>query len=421
MILLKGGYLIDTKGLEIKKKDILIEGRKIKRISHNISPRGAKVVDVRDKFIAPALCDMHVHSRVPGKEYAEDFYSLSKACLRGGIGSVVVMPNTVEVTDDINILKRLKKISKSQSPLDVYFTSAITECEEGKELVNFKKNSKYVVGFTDDGRWLSNSKLMDEAIKMSLRVKKIILSHPQFPISDGHINEGKVSKYLRISGIPSYTEYIAVFRDCLLAILNNSPLHLQHISCGFSVDLIKEAKKINSRITAETCPHYFWFCEEDVVNANFKMNPPLRTKKDVKRIIDGIKEGTIDVIATDHAPHTPCEKSLPLEKAPFGVIGVETLFSASVDKLHIQEKIPLEKIISMMSLHPAKVLNMEDKGFLSEGLEASLFVFSFNGWEYKYSYSKSRNSPFLGKRFKTKVEMTMLKGKILYDNDRFFI
>lgn len=421
MILLKGGYLIDTKHLEIKKRDILIEGRKIKRISQKLSLKGTKVIDVSGKFIAPALFDMHVHSRVPGKEYAEDFYSLSKACLRGGVGGIVVMPNTVEVTDDIHILKRLKKISNLQSPLNIYFTSAITECEEGKNLVDFKKNSKYVVGFTDDGRWLFSSKLMDEAIKMSLMVKRIILSHPQLPISNGHINEGKVSKYLKISGIPSYTEYIAVFRDCLLAILNNSPLHLQHISCGFSVDLIKEAKKINSKITAETCPHYFWFCEEDVVDANFKMNPPLRGKKDIKRIIDGVKEGTIDVIATDHAPHTPCEKSLSLEKAPFGVIGVETLFSASVDKLHVQEKIPIEKIIAMMSLNPAKILNIKDKGFLSEGLDADLIVFSFNEWEYRYSYSKSRNSPFLGKKFKSRVEMTMLKGKMLYDNERFFI
>lgn len=421
MILLKNGYLIDTINLEIKKRDILINGKKIRRISDKISSKKAKIIDLSGKFVSPAIFDMHVHSRVPGKEYAEDFSSLSKACLRGGIGSIVVMPNTVEVTDDVNILKRLKRISNQKSPLDVYFTSAITDCEEGRELVDFEKNSKYIVAFTDDGRWVINTKLMEDAVIKAHRFGRIVLSHPQLPYPTGSINEGKRARDLSVLGIPSYTEYLAVFRDCLIAILTNLPLHLQHLSCGFSVDLVREAKRINSKITAETCPHYFWFCEDDVVDANFKMNPPLRTKKDIQKIIDAIKKEIIDVIATDHAPHTPVEKSLGIEKAPFGVIGVETLLPSSIDKLHIEEKIAIEKIISMMSINPAKILNIKDKGFLKEGLDADIVVFSFNGWQYNHSYSKSKNSPFLGMKFRTKVEMTIIKGKILYENERFFI
>lgn len=419
MILLKGGFVIDTLNLDIKKNDVLIDKGIIKRIGR-ISAKVKKVINLEGKFVAPALLDMHVHCRVPGKEYAEDFFSVSKAAIRGGISSIVAMPNTTPVTDNVNILKRLIRKVRKESTINVFFTSAITQAQEGKYSVNVEANSKYVVGFSDDGKWVLNIELMADVMKRAFKKGKIILSHPQFPYPNGVINEGRISKKLNLLGIPVYTEYIAVFRDCMIAIIEDLPLHLQHLSSLVSVDIVRMAKKINPKITAETCPHYFWFSEDDVKNPNFKMNPPLRTKKDVEGIIEGILDGSIDVIATDHAPHTVEEKKLSFDRAPFGVIGLETLLPASIDKLHIERKIPLAKIIRMMSLNPAKICRV-DYGFLKEGDLANICVFSFKNWRYTDSCSKSLNTPFLGMEFKTKVEMVFVNGKLVYEDDRFYI
>ncbi|MCX7905262.1 MAG: dihydroorotase [Elusimicrobiales bacterium] len=421
MILLKNGFFIDPINLKISKSDILINDGKVKEIGKiNIKKKKVRVINLENKFVAPTLFDIHVHCRVPGKEYAEDFYSVSKAAIKGGILDLVAMPNTVETTDDIVILKKLIKKVKKESLVNIYFTSAITQQQEGMEIVDISSNSKYVVGFTDDGKWVCNLEIMEEAMKKSFEFGKKVFSHPQIPYNNGVLNEGKISKKFNVLGIPSWTEYMAVWRDCVAAIVLDLPLHLQHLSTTFSVEIVREAKKLNNKITAETCPHYFWFSEDDVKDANFKMNPPLRKREDLKAIINAISEGVIDVIASDHAPHTVAEKSLGIERSPFGVIGLETLFVASVDKLYLEKKIPLEKIVRMLSFKPASICGV-DKGYICRGKSADILVFSFEKWKYDISYSKSRNSPFLGMDFKTKIDMVIKNGKILYENGRFFI
>lgn len=419
MILLKGAFLIDPLNLTISKNDILIDKGFIKRIGY-ISTKTKKVYNLEGRFISPALFDIHVHSRVPGKEYAEDFFSLSRAAIKGGVGAVVAMPNTTPVIDDVEIIKRVLKKAHKESSVRIFLTSAITQAQEGKVSVDVEENSDYVVGFSDDGRWVADIEIMRDVMRRAFKKGKIVFSHPQLSSPSGVINDGKISKRLNLPGIPSYTEYLAVFRDCLIAIVEDLPLHLQHLSSKVSVDIVREAKRLNPKITSETCPHYFWFSEDDVRDANFKMNPPLRRKGDIEGIIKGISDGTIDVIATDHAPHTDNEKSLPLDKAPFGVIGLETLLPASVDKLHLERKIPLAKVIRMMSLNPARVVGV-DYGVLKEGGVADIVVFSFKRWRYLKSYSKSSNTPFLGMEFKTKVDMVFIDGKLVYENDRFYL
>ncbi|MGC8866973.1 MAG: dihydroorotase [Elusimicrobiales bacterium] len=416
MMLLKNGFVVDTLTGSIEKKDILIKGRIIKSIGKVSVSRSKikKVFDLKGRFVIPALVDIHVHSRVPGKEYAEDFSTISKQALRGGIGRIVTMANTIPVADDEQTLRYIKKRAAKESLITVFQTSAITENQEGKKIVDIERNSRYALGFSDDGRWVFKSELMIEAMKRAWRCGKKVFSHPQIPF-EAVLNRKMFLR--RYKGIPSFTEYLAVFRDCMIAIVENIPLHLQHISTKQACQIIREAKKINPLITAETCPHYMWFSEDDVKDANFKMNPPLRKRKDVDEVIRGVMDGTIEVIASDHAPHTEIEKSLGFEKSPFGVIGLETLLPASVDKLHIEKKMPLVEVIKRLTINPSSVVGI-NAGFLREGSSADICVFSFSSWLYDSSFSKSKNSPFLGMRFKSKVDMTFVAGRLLYENGR---
>lgn len=411
MILLKNGYVVECLSGTVEKKDILIrDGRILKTGRINLKNKRIKSFDLSGKFVIPGVFDIHVHTRVPGKEYAEDLLTLSRAAAAGGVCRIVAMPNTLPVIDNSKIIKKIIEKSKKEAAIEIFQSCAITVLEEGKFTVDFDELSRYTSFFTDDGKWVAKSSLMFEAMKRVSAFGGRIFSHPQFP--------HEVKDPLNI---PSYTEYIAVWRDCMLSLLGDYPLHLQHISSRLSCQIIKQAKKLNRNITAETCPHYIWFTKEDVKDANFKMNPPLRTHKDKKAIIDAVKDGTIDVIASDHAPHSFEEKSLGLKDAPYGVIGLETLLPASIDKLYIEEKMPLVEVIKKFTLNPARVCGFNDYGCIKEGSKADLCVFSFEEWVYRTSFSKSKNSPFLGFKFKTKVNMTFKEAKLIYENGKFNI
>ncbi len=422
MIIIKNPFIITENGIE--KKDILISNEKITKISDKISIKNAKKINGEGFFLIPALIDIHVHTRVPGKEKAEDFHSLTKAALSGGVGTIVAMPNTKPVQDNSQILKKLKIEARKISPLNILFASSITKNLEGKEIVNVKENSKYVCSFTDDGFWVEDINIMAEILLKAKKYGKIVFSHPQFKKEQGVINEGRISRKYNLPGIPEELEYIAVFRDCLLSVILDTPLHLQHISTKKSIYIIREAKRLNRHITAETAPHYFCFTEDNLenLNPNFKMNPPLRTEQDRKEIIKAIRDGTIDIIATDHAPHSEEEKDLGIEKAPCGVIGLETLLSASLTELYFKNKIPLEIIIPKMTLNPSKLIKVEKRGLLKEGFYADLTIFDLDKeWKVENFYSKSSNSPFKGKTLKGKNIITIIKGKVLYRDGEFFL
>ncbi len=244
MILLKNGFVVDTLNASIEKKDILIEGEKIRRIGRisAVKYKTKKVFNLEGKFVIPALIDIHVHSRVPGKEYAEDFSTLSKAALRGGVGKVLTMANTLPVADDPSTLRYIKRKAEKECVIDVFQLSALTENLEGKRLVDIERNSKYAFGFSDDGRWVVSTDLMIEAIRRAWRCGKKVFSHSHIP-SDGVLNEGKISHKYKLKGIPSFLEYAAVFRDCVVALIEKLPIHLQHISTKESCYIIAQAKK----------------------------------------------------------------------------------------------------------------------------------------------------------------------------------
>ncbi|HOJ86691.1 MAG TPA: dihydroorotase [Elusimicrobiales bacterium] len=421
MILLKNAFVIN--GEKLEKKDILISQNRIRKISDKINNKRAKIVNANGLVAIPSLIDIHVHSRVPGKEEAEDFLSLTRAALSGGVGTVLLMPNTEPATDNPKILKTLIKKAKKESCLNMLFSSAATKNRQGSHLVDVKENSKYAVSFTDDGTWIKDSCVMEKLLILADKYEKKVFSHPQTNY-EGFINEGKISKKLNIKGINRKTEYMAVLRDCILSIITNTPLHLQHISVKESIEIIKEAKKLNPKITAETAPHYFCFTEENIkdLNSDFKMNPPLRTEEDRLAIIKALKDGTIDAIATDHAPHTVKEKAKPIEEAPFGVIGLETMLSASITELFIKNKFPLSLVISLMTSNPAKIINIKNRGIIKEGYIADISLIDIRKkWNVKSFYSKSENSPFKKMTLTGKNIMSIINGKIRYENDRFFI
>lgn len=424
MILIKNVNLVDTINLKTQKTDILISDGIIKRISDKINNKKAKLIKGEGLFAIPSLIDLHVHSRVPGKEEAEDYISLTKACLSGGVGSVVLMPNTNPPTDNINILKKLIKKAKKESVINILFSSAATVSREGKKVVRIGENARFAVCFSDDGSWISNFKIAKEVMIKSFQYGKKLFSHPEISHKSGVINEGLVSKRLNIPAIPRETEYLAVLRDSILSIIAQTPVHFQHISAKESVEIIRIAKKLNPYITAETAPHYFCFSEKNLekLDSNFKMNPPLRTEEDRKAIIEGLRDNTIDVIATDHAPHTDREKKQEITKSPFGVIGLETLLSASLTELWQKNKIPFEYVISLMTKKPADIINLKNRGVIKEGFVADISIIEpLKKWKVESFYSKSSNSPFKGKTLSGKNIITILNGIIRYENDRFFI
>lgn len=423
MILIKNSVVIDPLTKTISKRDLLIRDGVIKKISNKINLKSAQIIDAKGMWTVPAIVDMHVHTRVFGKEEAEDFESIAKAALSCGVTTVVAMPNTKPPTDSISILKKLIKKSKKY-PLNFLFSSTITKKRKGKELVDIKKNSKYVCAFSDDGRWVSDISIMARALALANSYKKVVLSHCEYPHDGGCINEGKISKRKGVKGILDFYEYIAVWRDCMLSIVLNSPIHIQHVSLKKSIDIISMAKKFNKNITCETCPHYFFFTEKDLYNLDpdFKMNPPLRTEKDRVSIINAIENNTVDVIATDHAPHLEREKRKGIEKAPFGVIGIETLIGATITELYYKNKISPLNFISKMTLNPCMILNLKNRGAVKEGYIADLSIIDYKkSWIVNNFYSKSSNSPFKGKKLIGKNIITIKNGKKVYEYDRFYI
>ncbi|NLH39631.1 MAG: dihydroorotase [Elusimicrobia bacterium] len=415
MILIKGSILIDPLTRQMQKGDILIEDKRIKKISDSIKikNKNIRVINASGMWTIPSIIDLHCHTRTPGKEYAEDFDSITKAAISSGVGSITVMPNTTPCSDNVKLLTKL--ITKSKKyPLRFFFLSAITEKREGKRLVDIKNLSKLVYGFSDDGSWLCDPKKLENAIKTAGSYGKKIFSHCEYPMISTSAGSDR----------PRYTEYVAVWRDCLISMILNSPIHLQHISLSESLGIIKLAKKDNPLITAETCPHYFFFNESYLKrgDANFKINPPLRKESDRRAVIKAIKDGTIDVIATDHAPHTAYEKSKSFGEAPSGVIGLETLLGATLTELYYKNGIYPPDLIKKLTLNPARILGIKNRAALKEGYYADISIIN-PSIEYVVDkfYSKSVNSPFLSMKLKGKNMITMNNGKIVYENGRFFI
>jgi dihydroorotase len=417
-ILIKNGRVIDPANNIDEKLDILLSGGKIARLVKpgSSSADGADSIDASGKLVVPGLIDMHVHLREPGFEYKETIATGTAAAQAGGFTSVCCMPNTNPVNDNRSvtefILARAGKAAARVFPL-----GAITKGSKGEELAEMGElHAAGCVAVSDDGKPLMNASVMRRAMEYSRIFDMLVVSHCEDAVLSGKgvMNEGVVSTELGLRGIPQAAEDVMTARDIALAELTGGRLHIAHVSTAGSVRLVRDAKARGIRVTAETCPHYFSLTEEAVrgYNTLAKMNPPLRTTEDVAAIKEGLRDGTIDAIATDHAPHAPDEKSGEFDYAPFGIVGLETALGLTM-KLVNENILTLADAVRKLSLNPATIMKL-GKGTLSLGADADITIID-PGLEWTVDASqfksKSKNTPFNGWKLKGKAIQTIVQGK----------
>ena len=421
-LLIKGARVIDPANNIDDSLDILIEGSKISRLAKNIKNGAEKVIDASGKIVIPGLVDMHVHLREPGREDKETVESGTKAALRGGVTSLLAMPNTLPPIDCAEQAALLKNIIKQTASANVFICSAITKERKGEGLTDFGSLEKEgAIAVSDDGSSVDSDEIMLEALKKAHQERLLLICHSEDrKLSNGGVvNLGITSTRLGLRGISKESEYKRIDRDINLAQKTGCSIHIMHVSCAESVEIIAKAKKKGIKVTCETAPHYFALSEEAVLgyDTNMKMNPPLRGREDVSAIRKGLREGIIDAIASDHAPHTENEKEIEFERAEFGVIGLETMLSVSITELIQAKLLDWPELVSKLSLNPAKILGI-DKGTLGVGKDADIVIISPDTeWVVKKEdlLSKSKNSCFLGRSLKSLVEYTILGGKIVYN------
>jgi dihydroorotase len=420
-ILIKGGRVIDPANDLDGLLDVLIDNGKITKVAKGIRNGADQTIDAEGKIVAPGIVDMHVHLRQPGREDKETVATGTAAAARGGVTSVLAMPNTTPAIDAVEVAGDLQKIIKKDALVNVFICAAITRGREGKELTDFAKLKKAgAVAVSDDGSSVEDDSLMQSAFKLAKRTGINVVCHSEDRSlsADGVVNAGFTATRLGLRGVSKESEYKRVSRDIALAHKAGAAVHICHVSCKETVEIIREAKNKGIKVTCETAPHYFSLSEEAVLayDTNMKMNPPLRSKDDVEAIKQGLKDGTIDVIASDHAPHTENEKEIEFDRAEFGVVGLETELAASITELIEPGICNWPKLTEKLSLNPAKILGI-NKGTLSVGAEADIVVISpEEEWTVRKNelVSKSRNSPFIGRKLKGRVDCTICKGKVVY-------
>jgi dihydroorotase len=420
-LLIKGGRVIDPANNIDDSLDILIENSSISRVARNIKNTPNETIDASGKIIMPGLVDMHVHLREPGREDKETVRSGTRAGLKGGVTSVLAMPNTTPNIDSIEAARLLKSIIAKDALANVFIAAAITKGRLGKELTDIAKLKKQgVVAISDDGASVDSDDLMLEALKIAKRQKLLVISHCEDKrlAANGLVNLGLTSTRMGLRGISKESEYKRVQRDIHLAERAKAPLHIAHVSCSESVEIISRAKKKGIKVTTEATPHHFSLTEEAVLgyDTNMKMNPPLRSKDDIVSIRQGLKDGAIDAIASDHAPHTENEKEIEFERAEFGVIGLETELAVSITELADSGLLSWSALVEKLAANPARILGI-NKGTLSAGADADIIIISPDKeWVVRKEeiLSKSKNSAFIGKRLKGVVEYTICAGKVVY-------
>ncbi len=392
-----------------------------------------EVLDAAGKWVVPGLIDLHVHFRDPGQTYKEDIESGSAAAAAGGFTTVCCMPNTKPALDSLETVNYVEAQAEKACGINVLSVAAITKGQASGELVDIEglaaaetrcrvlTGSRGICALSEDGKSVMDSATMREAMERAQRVGVPIFSHTEDEaLAGGAMNEGEASRRLGVSGVPAEAEEIIAIRDILLSKTTGCQLHLCHISTKGSLDLIRLGKAWGLPVTAETAPHYFTLTDGEVTNANRKMNPPLRTKEDVEAVKAALADGTLDVIATDHAPHSAEEKARELEKAPFGVVGLETSFAVSYTALVRGGVLTPMQLIERMSTAPARILGI-DRGDISPGKPADVAVIDVER-EYEIDpqgfLSKGRNTPFAGRKVAGRVVCTLAEGRIVYREAR---
>ena len=420
-LLIKKGRILDPASHLDKVLDIFIEDGRIKRIAKDIDLTSQEVIDASGKVVIPGLIDMHTHLREPGREDEETIESGTCAAARGGFTTICCMPNTDPAIDDPSLVEFIYKQAENKGIVEVLPIAAISKDRKGKNLSPMGRlKAAGAVAFSDDGDWIANSSLMRRALEYLKSFNLVLISHCEDRNLSGNgvVNEGYFSTITGLEGIPREAEEVALFRDLALARMSGSSLHVAHVSTARSVKLIREAKQVGVKVTAEVTPHHFTLTEKEVTSfdTNTKVNPPFRGGEDIEALKEGLIDAAIDVIATDHAPHTIEEKEKDYADAPFGIIGLETALGLVIKELVEKRILSLMEAIAKLTINPARILGI-DRGRIKEGVKANITILDPDKvWLVKEEElaSKSRNSPFIGWKLPGKIEWTIVGGKIAY-------
>jgi dihydroorotase len=424
--LLINGLTLTNNGL--KKQEVLIEGEKIANVGESLDPTGHDVIDLNGQLLSPGFVDLHIHLREPGGEHKETIKTGTAAAARGGFTTVAAMPNTNPVPDSVEILKELNKKIEKDASVRVLPYGAITSGLKGEavnDLAALKEAGAFA--FTDDGVGVQTAGMMLEAMKRAAKENRAIVAHCEDNslVFGGSVHDGEFARKHGLNGIPNIAESVQIARDVLLAEASDCHYHVCHVSTKESVRVIRDAKRAGIRVTAEVTPHHLLLSEEDIpgVDTNYKMNPPLRGKEDQNALIEGLLDGTLDFIATDHAPHAADEKARGMEKAPFGIVGLETAFPLLYTHLVKKGVVSLEALLNWMTSKPAEAFGLP-YGKLEVGGDADLVVINLEkeaSVEPSEFLSKGKNTPFDGWELTGWPTLTFYKGNIVWEKGRVHV
>lgn len=417
-LILKNGRVIDPAGGVDETLDLLLEEGRIAGVEKKISLKGVEVFDAAGLVVAPGFIDLHVHLREPGYERKETIATGLRAALAGGFTGVCCMPNTDPVNDCASVTRFILEKARAASPVAVYPIGAVTRGSRGEELAPlYELKEAGVRAISDDGQPVRRASILRRALEYGGSLGLLVIDHCEDPdlAEGGAMHEGEVSTRLGLKGVPAEAESIPVTRDIALAAMTGHPVHIAHVSTRLAVEAIRAAKKRRVPVTAEATPHHFTLTHEAVASfdTRYKMNPPLRTQKDVDAVIEGLADGTLDAIATDHAPHTYEEKLQEFDRAPNGVIGLQTAVPLALDRLVRTDRVSLKRVVDAFSTAPARILGLEGKGRIAPGYDADLTLLNLRKefvFQEKDVLSLSRNSPFFGMRLKGAVAGVFIAG-----------
>ena len=425
LLLIKNGTVVNPGDKTLVEADVLVEDGVISKIAPNQKVKAEKTIDASGCYVMPGFIDLHVHLRDPGLEEKETVETGVRAAVHGGYTTIVAMPNTKPVVDNGDVVNYVHHKAQDIGLAHVLQAGAITKGQRGEELADIEGMIEAgAPGLSEDGKTVMNAQIYREALTLAGKYDVPVFAHCEDSnlVNGGVVNADEHTQRMGLLGITNSVENVIIARDIMLAKETGAALHLCHCSTKESVEIMAAAKKEGLRVTAEVCPHHFTLTSEAITedDANYKMNPPLRTREDVEALKEGLKNDVMDVISTDHAPHTAIEKGMGMKRAPFGIVGLETAAALTMTELVEPGYLTIMQMAEKMSYHPAKILGL-DKGVVEEGKAADLVVFDA-GREYVIDpaefYSKGRNTPFAGKKVKGAVRATIVDGEVVYDGER---
>ncbi len=437
-ILIKGGHVINpATGLD-EDADVYVEEGKVSRIGKGLKVKADREINAKGCYVMPGFIDMHVHLRDPGYEQKETIETGCQAAAHGGYTTILAMPNTKPVVDNPDVVRYVHNKAKAVGCVNVMQVGAVTKGQKGEKLADIEGMAKAgIPAISEDGKTVMNALLYRQAMEKAAESGLVVLAHCEDSnlVDGGVMNQDERSKELGLKGITNSVEDIIIARDIMLAYDTGAKLHLCHCSTNDSVYMVRHAKSEGIKVSAEVCPHHFTLTSDDIkkidatiqqehqiaidadADTNFKMNPPLRTKRDVDALKEGLKDGTMEVIATDHAPHTFEDKNTSMKKAPFGIVGLETAASLTYSELVLQGYLTPMQMAEKMSYNPAKIIGI-DKGDISEGKVADIVIFDpkkkYTIDKNKFA-SKGKNTPFHGRKVTGKVQCTIVDGEVVYE------